>query len=493
MQDINQTLQQLFSRIDQLESEVKSLKLENKQIKLENTKLTKENKKLKDENIKLKEIINKDSTNSSKPPSTDNNFKTNTTTKKNSKSDKKRGGQKGSSTTNLSKVDNPDSIEVLESVTCKNCNHHLGTTAVKSISVRQEFDIPKISMRVTEFQQHSKICPCCNTLNKPEFPEHLKASVQYGENIKTFVAYLNTYQMIPYDRLSELIKDFTSHSISNGTINTMLKSFYGKLEPYEANIKQLLLKSNVIHADETGTQVADKLHWTHTVSTSYLTYYMIHQKRGKEAIDTMGILPNYNGIAVHDHWQAYNNYDCDHSFCNAHLLRELTAVIQNEDQKWAKDMHSLLTNMNKYIYKLKNNNKTAPSKGKLKHFFSQYREICWVALKFYPPPIQSAIKRRPKQSKSKNLLDRLIKYKKETLRFFTDLRVPFTNNLAERDLRMIKVKEKISGCFASFNGAQMFNRIRGFISTVKKNKQSVFESLRNAIRGDVYVPEIVGC
>jgi len=465
-------------------SSYKSLKLENKQIKFENTKLTKENNK-------LKEIINKDSTNSSKPPSTDNNFKEKAESPLKGK--RKRGGQKGSSTTNLSKVDNPDAVEVLEPITCKNCNHNLNGVAVKSISTKQEFDIPKISMRVKEFQQHSKICPCCNTINKPEFPEHLKASVQYGVNIKTFIAYLNTYQMIPYDRITELVKDFTSHSISNGTINNMLKTFYKNLESYEANIKQLLLKSNVIHVDETSTQVSNKLHWTHTVSTSLITYYMIHKKRGKEAIDAMGILPSYSGIAVHDHWQAYNNYDCDHSFCNAHLLRELTAVIQNEDQKWAKDMHLLLTNMNKYTYKLKANTKTAPSKGKLKHFFSQYREICSTALKFYPPPIQSHTKRRPKQSKSKNLLDRFIKYKKETLRFFIDLRVPFTNNLAERDLRMIKVKEKISGCFASLKGAQMFNRIRGFISTVKKNKQSVFESLRNAIRGEVYVPEIVGC
>ena len=485
MQDINQTLQQLLSRIDNLETEVKSLKLANKQLKNENAKLKNENKR-------LKESINKDSTNSSKPPSTDNAFKTKENTKT-SKGKRKRGGQKGSSTTNLSKVDNPDTIEVLESVRCKNCNHDLTDVTAQSICSKQEFDIPKISMRVKEFQQHSKICPCCKSMNKPEFPEHLKASVQYGENVKTFIAYLNTYQMIPYERISELVKDFTSHSISTGTINTMLKSFYENLESYEANIKQLLLNSNVIHVDETSTQVSNKLHWTHTISTSLLTYYMIHHKRGKEAIDAMDILPNYNGIAVHDHWQAYNNYDCNHSFCNAHLLRELTAAIQNEDQKWAKDMHTLLTNMNKYTYKLKANNKTAPSKGKLKHFFSQYREICGVALKFYPPPIQTDTKRRQKQSKSKNLLDRFIKYKKETLRFFKDLRVPFTNNLAERDLRMIKVKEKISGCFASLKGAQMFHRIRGFISTVKKNNRSVFEELRNAIRGEVYVPEIVGC
>jgi len=321
LKDSDQTLKQLLSRIDLLEAEVKSLKLENK---------------------KLKEIINKNSTNSSKPPSTDDSFQEKVNIKKDVKGSRKRGGQKGSTTNNLSKVDNPDVIEVLKSVTCKNCNHTLSGVVSKSISTKQEFDIPKISMRVTEYQQHSKICPCCNTMNKPEFPDHLKASVQYGQNIKTFIAYLNTYQMIPYDRISELIKDFTSHSISNGTINNMLKSFYNRLEDYEVTIKQLLLKSYVIHVDETGTRVTTKLHWTHTVSTSLITYYMINQKRGKDAIDTMGILPNYNGIAVHDHWKPYNNYSCTHSFCNAHHLRELIGIVQNEDVRWAKDMHRLI-------------------------------------------------------------------------------------------------------------------------------------------------------
>jgi transposase len=300
--------------------------------------------------------------------------------------------------------------------------------------------------------------------------------------------------MLPYDRISELMEDFISHKISSGTIYNMLNNFHDKLEPFENDIKDLLLKSEVINVDETGTRVKDKLHWTHTISSSVITYYMIHQKRGQKAIDDMGILPNFEGIAVHDHWSAYYKYFCTHSFCNAHHLRELVGIIQNEDVRWASDMHSLLTNMNNYTYKLKENNQLIPSKSKIQQFYQQYDKICEAALKFYPPPPNPTnSKRKPKQCKGKNLLDRLMNYKDETLRFFINPLVPFTNNLAERDLRMIKVKEKISGTFASFKGAEIFNRIRSYISTVKKNNRSVLDELNNVLRGKYYVPSLVGC
>ncbi len=478
--------------LEKIYFELKEIKEENKLLKYEISSLKKENQLLKTENKKLKETISKDSKNSSKPPSTDNAFKDKESNNDKSTKTKKRGGQKGSTSNNLSKVDNPTNIKILEINNCTNCNHSLENAETKSISIKQEFDIPKIKMEVTQYEQHNKVCPCCNTLNKPSFPEHLKSYVQYGDNVKTLIGYLNTYHMIPYERISELIKDFTSHKISTGTINNMLNSFYTKLESYEINIKELLLKSEVIHVDETGTRVKDKLHWTHTVSTSLLTYYMIHQKRGTLSIEDMDILPTYAGIAVHDHWKPYNQYNCIHSFCNAHHLRELISITQNEGVRWANDMHNLLTAMNNYIYTLKANNKTVPSKDKLKHFYQRYDNICSSALKFYPPSDNSITKRRTKQSKGKNLLDRFVKYKEESLLFFINLSVPFTNNLAERDLRMIKVKEKISGTFASFKGAQMFNRIRGFISTMKKNNRSVFNELSSVLKDEVYVP-IIEC
>ncbi|CAA6809171.1 MAG: Transposase [uncultured Sulfurovum sp.] len=300
--------------------------------------------------------------------------------------------------------------------------------------------------------------------------------------------------MLPYERISELVEDFTSHKMSSGTIYNVLEDFYTKLKPFEEKTKEALLRAEVIHVDETSTRVGSKLHWSHVVSTNYLTYYMVHPKRGAEAIDNMGILPLFEGIAVHDHWKSYSKYACTHSFCNAHILRELNGITENENVLWSNDMHKLLTQMNNYLYGLKEKGKISPSKGKIQQFYQRYDDICTSAKKYYPPPTQSPKSRRkPKQSKGKNLLDRLVEYKEGTLRFFINLLVPFTNNLAERDLRMIKVKEKISGCFASFKGAEIFNRIRGFISTMKKHNRSVLEELSYILKGEDCVPVLIGC
>lgn len=491
----DKTLQDLLSSVEDLKTEVKSLRLENNQLKKENSKfkgeiskLQVENKKLKDEITKLKESINKDSTNSSKPPSTDNSFREKETTKKNSKGLKKRGGQIGGTTNNLKKVDNPNYTKIIQHSNCTSCHHSLEGVDAHFVSIKQLFDIPKIKMEVTQFEFKTKICPCCQTKNVPEVPNGLGSYVQYGDNIKALVGYLNTHHMIPYERITEFVKDFTSHPMSSGTVYTILQNFSDKLTPFEVKLKEKLLQSDVIHVDETGTNVAGKLYWSHTITTSILTYYAIHQKRGTLAMDSMEILPLYKGIMVHDHFKPYNNYNCTHSFCNAHLLRELRGVMQNEKVRWATDMHSLLTNMNNYIHTVKDNGKLSPSKGKIEQFFTQFDAICQSASKFYPPPANPTnSKRKQKQSKGKNLLDRFIAYKEETLRFFTNLSVPFTNNLAEQALRMLKVKEKISGCFASFTGAKIFNRIRSFISTVKKNNLSVFEELCSVLQGRVYM------
>jgi len=222
---------------------------------------------------------------------------------------------------------------------------------------------------------------------------------------------------------------------------------------------------------------------------------MVHQKRGRVAMDDMKIIPNYTGVLVHDHWTQYNNYtNCSHSYCNAHILRELNGVTEKESVLWSQDMHKLLTDMNIAVHKAKENDKTAISQEQIKKFIKNYEKIIKSANNYYPPPEKSLKKTRgrPKQEKGKNLLDRLSKYQDETLRFFSDFSVPFTNNLAERDLRMIKVKEKISGSFASFKGGEIFCRIRSYISTLKKNNISVLQGLSDALAGKAYVPLRVG-
>jgi len=441
---------------------------------------------------RLQDIISKDSSNSSKPPSTDNKLtkkpNSNTSTKN------KRGGQLGHKGRTLKRIKNPDKIVILEATVCP-CGHNLNDVQSSKVIKRQSFDLPEIKMMVTEFEQHTKVCPSCSSSNTASFPKNIRATTQYGDNLRSFIAYCNTYQMIPYDRISEMIEDLTSHRLSNGTIYNTLNSYYDKLEAYEETIKVLARNEAVLHCDETGINVKGKLHWIHTVSSSRLTYYLLHEKRGTVAIDAMEILSEYEGVAVHDHWSPYNKYNCLHSYCNAHHLRELNFITMSEQVLWSENMHTLLSKMNTEVIKAKSRGKEKLSEFKTKQFNQHYESICKGAMVYYPPPDTTEKKTRGRtaQPKGKNLLDRLIKHKDEVLRFSSNFSVPFTNNLAERDLRMIKVKEKISGTFASFKGGEIFTRIRGYISTVKKNNRPVLEELNNVLSSKSYIPTECGC
>jgi transposase len=459
---------------------------------LEIEKIKQELSEANEEIRRLNDIIYKDSSNSSKPPSSDNKLNKKVNRKAGGKNS--RGAKRGHKGSNLKMVSNPARVEVLEHKECIYCKNDLGSVSAIDTQKRQVYDLPEIKMEVTQYEQHTKLCPCCNSINRPEFPLNLNSYVQYGESVKSFIAYLNTYQMIPYGRIGEIIEDITDHKISSGTIYNILEDYSNRLKPYEDMIKEDIKKEPVIHCDETGVNVKGRLVWMHTVSTTLRTYYLLHAKRGKDAMDDMNILPGYQGVSVHDHWSPYNKYQCMHSFCNAHHLRELNFIMENEKALWAKDMHSLLTKMNIEVHKAKDSDKSSLPASKLRYFSTYYDDICRSALNYYPPPDNPKKTRgRIKQSKGKNLLDRFIKYKNEILRFATNFNIPFTNNLAERDLRMIKVKEKISGCFASFKGGEIFARIKGYISTIKKNGRPVLQELRNVLNGKAYVPGRVGC
>ena len=448
--------------------------------------------------LRIKELeakLNINSSNSSKPPSTDDKLKK---AKKptTSKSKKKRGAQVGHKGKSLKIVETPDKTEKLFPTECNCCRHSLVNSTSLKFEKRQLFDLPNVKMQVTEYQVHSIECSKCHTINKAEFPANINATTQYGDNLKSFVSYLNAYQMLPYERIAETIQDLTSHKMSTGTIYNFLNTHYDNLEKFEYELKSSLIKEDVLHSDETGINIQGKLHWIHVASSSVMTYYMLHQKRGTVAMDDMEIIPNYDGILVHDHWSPYNHYtNATHSYCNAHILRELNGVTEKENCQWSQDMHSLLVSMNIAVHKAKENEKKNLSSAQIEKFTKNYEKITKGALHYYTPPDKTEKKARgkPKQAKGKNLLDRLLKYQDEHLRFLSDFRVPFTNNLAERDLRMIKVKEKISGSFASFKGGEMFCRIRSYISTLKKNNVAVLQGLRSALEGKSYVPVGIGC
>jgi transposase len=430
-------------------------------------------------------ILAKNSQNSSKPPSSDGLKKNRSVKSQRKKSNNKVGGQKGHKGSTLNMSDAPDNIIKLQINKCSCCGKSLKNIKASNHDKRQEFEIPKISVNITEYQSEIKDCPHCGTECKAKFPKGITHKTQYGKYLYSIAVYLRNYELIPVERSAEIFKDIFSIPLSPGTILNTTKRCAEALCGYQEWILDKLIHSKVVNFDETGINIGGKLHWLHNASTPLLTSYFVHKKRGSEAFNDMGILPLFKGKAVHDHWSAYLKYDCDHVLCNAHHLRELTFVYEHHNQLWAKKMIELLNEARIKV-------EIAQDQGKLiestlsKKYEKKYRRILQEGFYINPPPNSDRIKKRGRKAKGKILclLERLRKYQKETLAFMYDLNVPFDNNLAERDIRMMKVQQKISGLFRSFCGAEEFSLIRSFISTVKKQKISVIDAISNILEGE---------
>jgi transposase len=433
--------------------------------------------------------INTNSRNSGKPPSSDGLKRTKSLRKK---SGKKGGAQKGHPGHTLEMTPKPDKVEVHRVTQCQHCGASLPGRA-ESFQRRQVVDTPPLKLEVTEHQAEQKTCLICGTCNKASFPEGVTQPVQYGTLIKALAVYMNQYQLIPYDRVEELFKDLFGQPFSEGSLFTANEICCEALEGAEQEIKRQILNAPVINCDETGARVEGKNHWLHVASTPKLTCYSVHQKRGADGMDDMGILPLYTGTCKHDGLNAYFKYtNCRHSLCNDHHLRELKWVIENERQTWAQQMYDLLLDTKAAVDEAKDNSKTCLEMEQLIDFEQCYSSI--VALGYHENPFFEVWPRpkgqrgRLKKTKARNLLERLDKYRTETLNFMFDFRIPFGNNQAERDIRMTKVQQKISGGFRSLQGARIFCRIRGYISTVKKNAIPVLGAIRDALMGNPFVP-----
>jgi len=431
----------------------------------------------------------KDSHNSHKPPSSDGLKRM--TKSLRAKSARSSGGQKGHSGHTLTMAETPDSIVVHPVNQCQECNSLLNGIDVTYVA-RQVFDIPPLFLEVTEHRAEVKDCPYCGAKNQALFPEEVTKTTQYGNRIKSLSVYLMQYQLLPYDRTAELLSDFFSSPISEASLYNWNEKAYQVLEKSEQTISAQLQQSPVMNVDETSVFCQNKLHWLHVASTPNLTYYGIHAKRGKEAIDDLDILPRYKGTAVHDFWKPYLQYTCGHAFCNAHIMRELTYAFEQKNQIWANELTTLLLEINEQVEQHKYS-KSSLSQNDLDRFYYRYNALLEIGFRLNPnPSVQDLPKKRgrPRQSKVKNLLDRLRDYCPQVLSFMYNAGVPFTNNLAERDLRMTKVKQKISGTFRSLEGALFFCRIKGYISTVKKNHQKVLDALLSAFSGNPFLPQI---
>jgi hypothetical protein len=336
-----------------------------------------------------------------------------------------------------------------------------------------------------------KTC-ACGYVNRATFPAEAAAPVQYGLRLKSVAVYLKEYQLLPFDRMAEIMRDlFACATFSAGTLANLSAACSRRLEPVEASIRALAAKAAVAGFDETGTRAAGSLHWLHTVSTRFLTWYYAHKQRGREAMDAAKILPGFHGWAVHDFFDSYLKYDCDHAFCNAHLLRELIFLWEEQEQQWAKLMLDHLLGIKAAVATARNAGLTALPNADLNRFLMRYRRIVAAGYAQNPvaklPPGPKRRGRR-KQSKARNLLDRFRDHPDGILAFMRDFAVPFDNNLSERDLRMMKLRQKISGTFRSFDALVDFCRIRGYVSTAKKNGLNALDALRRVFLGDPFLP-----
>ncbi len=436
------------------------------------SKLEAENTALKAENTELKARLYLDSHNSSKPPSSDGlNKKPAFSKEKNGT----QGGQKGHDGHTLRMVENPDHIVICKPDTCT-CGQDLFQQPMSIVASRQVFDLPEPRLEITEYQIAQVFCPICGQSHRGEFPSDIKAPTQYGTGVKALVTLLNSEYKLPFEKIQTLFGDLYGYAINVGTIITANATCYDKLADTESLIQEKITSSMVVNSDESGVRCNGKLHWLHVASTSFFTYLFVHQKRGKEAIESdTSILNRFFGWLVHDCWSSYFNLThLKHAVCGAHLLRELQSLIENQSQ-WAISFKAFL--METY------NKPLEERLGTRTEIEQQYDRLLEQAQIEEPQPTRTGSRGRHKRTKGRNLLERLQKFKPDVLAFAFNAEVPFTNNQAERDIRPIKVKQKISGCFRTFKGAEHYARIAGFISTTRKHKLNVFKELCNVFEG----------
>jgi transposase len=435
----------------------------------------------------------KDSRNSSKPPSSDGYRKVKRTASLRKSGDKPNGGQPGHEGQTLLASEAPDRIETHEVLNCGHCQAPLWGIESVGYEERQVFDIPAIRIEVTAHRAEIKVCPECDSASKGSFPEALTQAVQYGPMVNTWASYFPNQHYVSVERTTEIFADLVQHRVSEATVLKASAQLEKGIEPSTEAVKGMLRDAEVLHVDESGLRVTGKLHWLHVASTEHLTSYEVHAKRGQEAMDDAGILGAFNGTAVHDHWKPYFKYDeCRHALCNAHHLRELGFIDKQYQQPWAQDMADLLLEI-KAAVEATPEPAMSLSPPELEVSRKQYDEIVQSGFDANPallPPTEGEVKKRgrPKRPPPVNLLIRLRDFKGEVLAFMSDFRVPFDNNQGERDVRMVKVKQKVSGGFRTLAGAKRFGRIRGYISTARKNGKNAFEAIRDAFDGTPFIP-----
>lgn len=439
----------------------------------------------------LEDRLATNSRNSSKPPSSDGFSKQTRSLRQ--PSSKTSGAQTGHKGKTLALVDIPDSQIIHQALQCARCGSSLlEATAKLCPERRQIFDLPPLRLQVTEHRTAVKQCLYCHQQNPGSFPQNVPTGASYGAGVKSLLVYLHKQHFIPSQRTCEIFANLFHQPLAQGTLQAAGEFCSQELQEIEELIKEGVRQAEVAHFDETGMYVQNQRGWLHTASTLGLTHYAYHEKRGRVATEEIGILPEFEGRACHDGFRSYLKYACRHALCNAHHLRELIFIDEQLGRQWGKQMKELLLEIKGAVDKAKEQGSSELSQLSQSEFVRRYQEILskGLAVETQEPSLVSGKRGRRKQSKAKNLLDRLGKYEEETLAFMKDFAVPFDNNQAERDLRMMKVQQKVSGCFRTKQGAIEFCRIRSYLSTMKKQGHNVLEALRSVFDGTPLIPSL---
>jgi transposase len=459
------------------------------ELRAANARLVAANTALEARVAELERRLGQDSSNSSKPPSSDGLGKPSRVERRAAEGGERRrpGKQPGAPGAHLAQVAEPDEVIWHVPGRCGGCGADLADAPVSGVEARQVFDLPPLRLGVAEHRAQRRRC-ACGTTTAAGFPDHARAAACYGPGMRALCCYLSVHQHLPVDRAAQLLSDVLGAPVATGTLAAVVAEGASALAGFVQVVAAQLAAAPVAHFDETGARVAGRLHWVHSASTASLSLFSVHAKRGKQAMDAAGVLPRFARVAVHDGWSPYWRYDqVTHALCGAHLLRELEAITDEPGQGWAAGMAELLVDV-----KLVADRARAAGCGRVDddvraRLHGRYQRLLADGQAANPPP-RAARRGRPRRSPAANLLARLDRHRDEVLRSLEDCRVPFDNNQAERDLRMVKLQQKISGCWRSLAGAAAFLTVRSYLSSARKHGMNPLAVLRQLFQGHPWLP-----
>jgi transposase len=437
----------------------------------------------------LERQLGRHSRNSSKPPSSDGLGKPAIRARERRAGGRKPGKQPGAPGAHLAQVDDPDEVIVHAPERCTGCGADLVLAPVVGLAARQVFDLPEVRLHAVEHRAERRRCDC-GTVTAAGFPAQARAAACYGPGVRGLVCYLTVGQYLPVERTGELLGKVLGAPVATGTLAAITAEGAAGLGRFAAQVRAQLVEAEVAHFDESGARVAGRLHWVHSASNERLSWFTVHGKRGAAAMDDGGVLPGFRGVAVHDGWAPYWRYDqAAHALCNAHHLRELEEAAALPGQGWAAEMAEWLSVAHAAATRARDAGADRVEAKLLAGLLGRYDQIIAKGHAANPPaPRPPGHRGRIKQPPAANLLGRLDARRGAVCRFLVDLRVPFSNNQAERDIRMVKLAQKISGCWRTLPGAQAFLLLRSYLSTGRKHGMNPLVILRRLFEGDPWMP-----